>query len=394
MSLFFRPRDRPASARAIAWPPPGFFDVGTAGAYANVRVDSMEGSLQSIAVRSAVDLLASVTSELPVQVFTGKGSAKRELPVPGWLEDPAGDGHGREDWLYQLIQNWALRGNNVGDVLRRGPGGFLQQVDLQHPDRVRAQIVEGRPEWWFNGRKVDNDEDVFHRRVNPISGNLLGLSVIAQHAQDMGLSLTLTSFGLDYFQHGAHPGAVITNTEKSIESEAVAKNIKRRFMEAMRGREPAVFGRGYKYETVPVNPEESQFLESRGFTQAECARIFGPGVAELLGYTQSGSSLTYANVIDRSLQLLVYSLGKWIRRADRVLTEFLPRPQTARLDRDAILETTTLQRYQAHAAALGNAPWKTPNEVRADEDLSPIEGGDALPSKPAAPAPTNGGSSE
>lgn len=389
MSLWFRRRPPAAGQRAIGWPLP--WTNLDAGGYADVDValGSMESSLQAIAVRVAVDLIASLTSELPVDVFGRAlpGRRRKQLPTPSYLEDPAGDGNGREDWLYQGIESWLLRGNLYGDILDKARAGHPTQVDLQHPDQVHAQLVGGKPKWTINGREVP-DGAMLHRRVNPIPGVLLGLSPISTHAADIGLSITLTRFGKQYFSDGAHPGAVLINEQKEINDPKVAQQIKDRFMASVRGRrEPAVMGKGWKYQPITINPEESQFLESRGFSAAECARIFGPGIPEVLGYSQSGSSLTYANVSDRSVHLLVYALGKWLRRADRLLTLMLPDGQEARLNRDALLETTTLARYQAHASALQNQ-WKVPNEVREKEDLEPVPWGnepiDTTPGQPGS----------
>lgn len=379
MSLFFRRRERRA---AFAMPRPYMVYGGTS--YADVDASSsMEAPLQSIAVRSTVDLIASLTSELPVDVFTGRGG-RRQVTMPGYLEDPSGEGYGLEDWLYQVVESWLLRGNVYGQVLDVGPGGFPRQVDLWHPDHVSAQLDNGRPRWFLDGVEVDRDR-VLHRRVNPMPGCVLGLSPVQVHAADLGLHLTLTRFGLQYFRDGAHPGAVLSSEEK-IGSDAVARVVKDRFMAAVRGsREPAVLGKGWKYEAIKINPEESQFLESRGFSAAECARIFGPGFAEILGYNESGSSVTYANKIDRDLDLLKYGMNKWLRRADRLLTEMLPRPQFARLNRDAMLETSTVERYKAHALALNNKQWKRENEVRVLEDLEPDWG--SLPTDMPAPPP-------
>ena len=86
--------------------------------------------------------------------------------------------------------------------------------------------------------------------------------------------------------------------------------------------------------------------------------------------------MTYANVVDRRQDLLVFSMGKWIRRADRVFTSLLPRSTlTVRLERDALLETTTIQRYQAHESAL-RSQWRTINEISQIEDLEPVAWGD------------------
>lgn len=388
MSVWFRNRPPGGGQRAITWPLP--WSNPELGTYADVDLSSssMEASLQAIAVRTSVDLIASLTSELPLDVFSGTGLERKQITTPGYLDDPSGDGNGREDWLYQAIESWLLRGNLFGEILAQGRGGFPTQVDLQHPDHVHAQLVDGKPKWTINGREV-GDGKMWHRRVNPVPGVLLGLSPVSAHAADIGLSITLTRFGKQYFADGAHPGAVLTNELKEINDPKVAASVKERFMASVRGRrEPAVMGKGWKYTPITINPEESQFLESRGFTAAECARIFGPGIAEVLGYSQSGASLTYANVSDRSVHLLVYALGKWLRRADRLLSAMLPRPQVARLNRDALLETTTLARYQAHASALQNR-WKIVNEVRRDEDMPPVAWGNE-PNAPTAAQPGGG----
>jgi HK97 family phage portal protein len=397
VSLWFRRRPAAGGQRAIGWPLP--WSNLESGSYADVdsSMSSMESSLQAIAVRIAVDLIASLTSELPVDVFKDgrPGQRGQQVATPSHLDDPAGDGNGREDWLYQAMVSWLLRGNLYGDILAKARAGYPVQVDLQHPDHVGAHLVDGKPKWLINGHEVP-DGSMLHRRVNPVPGVLLGLSPISLHAADIGLSITLTRFGKQYFSDGAHPGAILTNEEKEINDRKVAQAVKDRFMAALRGRrEPVVLGKGWKYTPIAINPEESQFLESRGFTAAECARIFGPGIAELLGYSESGTSLTYANISDRSVHLLVYALGKWLRRADRLLTSMLPAGQKARLNRDALLETTTLARYQAHASALQNR-WKVPNEVREKEDLEPVPWGNepiTTPGQPGSPE-NDGGPSE
>lgn len=359
----------------MVWPRQMYLSSG-ASSYVDVDVSSsMESSLQSIAVRSSVDLIASLASELPVDVFRGKGADRVQVTTPGYMEDPAGDGHGLPDWLYQGLESWLLRGNLYGDILDVGPGNVPRQVDMQHPDHVQPRIEDGELKWHIDGRPIPTGR-MLHRRVNPVPGVVLGLSPIQAHVAELGLNVTMTRFGLQYFRDGAAPGSVLRNTEKEINSDTVARTVKDRFLASVRGkREPAVMGKGWVYEPININPEESQFLETRGFSAAECARIFGPGIAELLGYQESGTSLKYANMVDRDLHVLKYAIGKWLRRADRLLTEMLPRPQYVRLNRDALLEPTTVERFKAHELALRNR-WKTVNEVRRLEDEPPVPWGD------------------
>lgn len=344
--------------------------------YADIDPQIGQTSVQSVAVGSSVDLICSLVSELPVQVFSKLGPPNQTRAVPPWLQDPGGDGYGVQDWVAQVLRSWLLRGNVFGDIVQRDPAtGFPKTTVLWDPDRVGGYVdTDGRVQWNFSGQPIDNQDDVLHSRVNPVTGSILGLSPIAAHAAMIGLNLTGTAFGLQWFKDGAHPTGVLTNSEASID-KTQADTVKQRFLAALRGnREPAVLGRGWDYKALQVAPEESQFLQTQKYSSAECARIFGPGMPEILGY-ETGGSLTYVTVQGKSVHLLVYALSKWMNRVDRLLSSMLPPSQYVKLDRDALLETTTLDRYGAYQLALANQ-WMTANEVRAKENLPPVAWGD------------------
>lgn len=328
-------------------------------------------SMQVVAVRSVVDFIASMVSELPLDVFRGKGTQRTEVTPPAYLLDPAGDGSGYEDWCYQLLISWLLRGNAYGDVGALTNTGLVTQLTWLYPDDVRGvQRSDGSIYWTANGREIPG---LHHRRVNAVPGRVLGLSPVEFHATTLGLSIASGRFGADWFTNGAHPGGLLTN-EQELDADQ-AKVAKERFKNSTQvSGEPVVLGKGWDYKQIQVNPDESQFLETQRYTEGQCARIFGPGLAEVFGY-ESGDSMTYGNVVERRSDVLVFSLNKWARRVERVLTSMLPRPQYAKFNRDALLEATTLARYQAHAIALENG-FKVINEVRQDEDMPEVEWGD------------------
>lgn len=384
MGLFNGATAPPAESRFVA-PVLGSFE---AKSYATVDGSKISTSLQSVAVGSTVDLICSLGSELPVHVFRGEGADRKKITTPGYLEDPGGDGNGLPDWIYQVLMSWTLRGNLYGDILQVAPSGFPTQVLPYYPDDVTGKLGrKGRIEWYVKGKLVEDNTRFLHRRVMPVPGHVLGLSPITQRAATIGVSLASTRFGSQWFSDGGHPTSLLS-TDANLDPDQ-ATTAKKRFLEIFNGkREPLVLGNGWKYQALQMNPEESQFLETQNFSEAQCARIFGPGFAEILGY-ESGGNLTYANIESRATHLLVFGMNRWLRRVDRLLTSMLPRPQYARIDRDAMLESTTLTRYLAHASALDKR-WKTVNEVRGDEDLAPVEWGDQPNSAgPAAPAPTD-----
>lgn len=373
MSLW-RTHAKPVGRSAQDWMSASPWWPLTSTSYADIDASHTDTAMQSVAVRAAADLIASLASELPVDVYSGKGSEKRERPMPSWLEDPGGDGYGRQDWCYRVLISWLLRGNTYGEDLDRASTGFRRQMEIFHPDCVTGWMDSGRPVWSVSGRVVERN--FVHSRVNPMPGQILGLSPIAYHATTIGVNLSSTAFGAQWFRDGAHPSGILRNSEVPLDAEGNVKTVKQRFLAALRGaREPLVLGRGWEYQQIQVAADESQFLETMGWTAAECARLFGPGIAEILGYAVKGASLTYSNIQDRDIHLLKYTLNKWLLRMERLLSSFLPRPQYVVLNRNALLQTNTMQRYLAHASALQNQ-WRTPNEVRELEDLPPVPWGD------------------
>lgn len=378
MSIFFnRRREQRAPFSEPPIPRPS-----QASTFSKVNLAQAESSLQKVAVWCAIDLTASMVSILPIDVYEGTGASQREIPPPKILEDPSGDGYGVADWVYQYMASLLLRGNTNGHVADRDRLGNPTQIVLYHPDEVQGwrDPKTGLPTWRAGGVEVPADE-MWHQRAYSIPGRLMGLSPVAHHAGTIGLGIAASRFGQQWFEDGAHPSGMLTN-DQALNKEQ-SQTAKARFMASLRGnREPLVLGAGWKFQAIQVAPEESQFLETQKYTSAECARIYGPGMAEILGY-ETGGSMTYANVEQRSLDLLTYALDRWIVRTEKMFTAMLPPGQHVKLNRKALARTDLLTRFRAHALALQNR-WTTPNEVRQIEDQPPVQWGD---DPNAAPAP-------
>ena len=375
MGLFSGPRERRYNGFTAQFSNPPILPNSASATYTAMNLTRAETSLQRVAIWASITLLASMASELPVGVYTGNPDEflwAKPVPVPGYLQDIGGDGYGTPDWIYQAMVSMLLRGNMYGKVIERDSrGGFPTQVSLYHPDSVRGwrDTDTGRPTWRVNGIEVDA-ASMWHRRAYALTGALLGLSPIAYQAQTIGLGLAAQQFGVQFFEDGANPTGMLVNTEMDLNRE-VAATAKERFLAAMNGRrEPVVMGKGWDWKQISIAPEESQFLATQQMTNTECARLYGPGMAEILGY-ETGGSMTYANVEQRNLHLLTYTLDPWLCRAERALTSMLPRPRFARLNRNALLRTDVLTRYKAHAIAIASR-FMAPSEVRAAENMPPM----------------------
>jgi HK97 family phage portal protein len=351
----------------------------------NGQIVTAAQSQQSVAVFASANFIASTNSQLPIDLFRGDGADKRQLPKSPLLTDPAGDGYGFSDWAWNVFYRTLIEGNAVGLIADRDSLGYPTTIVLKDLNRVQVGYDgNGYVRWHIDGKDVPTDR-VFHFRAYPQEGKIMGLSPIGLHMRTVGIGINAEEFGSRFFSDGGHPTAILTSDAKLDKTQAAL--VKSRFLDAIRGsREPVVLPNDIKYQPIQINPQESQFLETQRYSAAQCARIFGPGVAEMLGY-ETGNALTYANVESRSLHVLIYTLNSWLRRLEAALSsqKMTPRGQYVRFNREALLQATTLDRYRAYEIALKNR-WQTVNEVREIEDYGPVSWGNEP--NPATPATT------
>jgi HK97 family phage portal protein len=245
-----------------------------------------------------------------------------------------------------------------------------------NPDLMSVTVQpDGSITYRFRGQEVD-PSDLWHVRAFVYPGNPLGLSPISYAAETVGLSLAVQRFGRQFFSQGATPtGILSTGGPMSRDNVDFTKEMLTR---ATRGkREPLIVSGGeVKWQSLSINPNESQFIDSRKLGVAEIARTFGVP-PEMIG-GEAGNSLTYANTTQRSLEFVRYSLSPWMTRLEKAISTLLPRGQTVKFNPNSLLRGTTLERYQAHQIALASG-WLTVDEVRALEDLGPMPAGATSP---------------
>jgi HK97 family phage portal protein len=341
-----------------------------------------------VALLSGVNLIADLPAILELQLKTGQGGDDRYLDLPGNVRDPEGNGYGMADFAYKYLSCLMLRGNVFIKVIRTNAAGRPDVVSLLNPDEVTVYRDRRTGQIKFRHGtqepaapfRAQPDGGIIHVRANPQPGCLTGLSVVANHARTLGLSIASEQFGGDFFADGAHPTGILT-TDQPVKDED-AKTIKQRFLNAIRGsREPAVLGAGVQYTAIQVKPEESQFLETQRWTAAEVCRMIGPGVAEMLGY-ETGGRMQYQNVQQRSLHLLIYTADKWLKSLERTTSElFVANKQTVEFNRADLMRMVPTDRWAVHEKELLTAA-KTINEIREEEGLPPVKWGD-VPYLPA-----------
>lgn len=329
-----------------------------------------EGALRVPAVWSCTHLLADAMTILKPRVYRQVGNELVELPPPPIMTNPSADTT-IDEYVFMDMISRQLRGNTFGKILDFDQGGYPAQIELQHPDLVGVRRNQnGVMEIRFKG-VLQKPEEVWHKRAFPMPGAKLGLSPITMMAQTIQGPAFAERFGVQWFQDGAHPSGILTNPSVKDTDPAGARKVKERFMAALHGtREPVVMTGGWEYKSIQVAAAESQFLEAQKWGVSQICRIFRVP-PEMIGGAADGTSLTYANVEDRSLAFLVYSLQPWITRFEASYSSLLPRGQVVKFDTSELLRTDIITRFLSYHMGIAGR-FITPEEARRGEGLPPL----------------------
>jgi len=343
---------------------------------------SSERAIALIPLFACVRILADSIASLPVQLYRRDGADRTPVSfVPQLLFAPAARDNLFE-WLHKLVVSLAMRGNAYGLVTQRDDFGFPTMIEWLNPDDVWVDETSAvRPVFYWAGVEVPS-EQIVHIPWVVMPGRVVGLSPVAAFARTIGVGLSATEYGLSWFDNGGTPPAVMKNSQKTV-TPVESEEISGRLAAAMRSRRPLVHGSDWDFTALQVNPEESQFIETMRLNASQIAAIYGVA-PEMVG-GESGGTMTYANVEQQAINFVNFTLRSWLVRIETKLSALMPGREFVRFNADALIRADTLSRYQAHNLAL-SAQWKTPNEVRALEDMPPVPwGNDPNPVPGSAP---------
>ncbi|MFI5783506.1 phage portal protein [Nocardia sp. NPDC051570] len=375
--------------------PPNWVGASESGVAVSERT-----ALQHLTVYACVRILADAVASLPLDAYRRRGPTRQEVPSPpAWVTRPDRRWT-RFEWLWQLVASLALRGNAYLYVMSREPvTGYPTGLVPLHPDDVVVHGVDARGiptgavlSYMVCGTPVDAAE-IVHLRRFVLPGSVIGISPIEQARQGIGLGLAAERFGARWFGESANPSSVL-ETDQALSGDA-ATHLQKQWISSHGGRRhPAVLSGGVKWRPISITPEESQFLETRKFQRGEIAMLFGIP-PHMIGDTERSTSWG-AGIEAQGIGFVTYSLRPWLACIEDALSDLTPRGQFVRFNVGGLLRGDQKARYDAYASAR-TAGWMSVNEIRALEDLPPIEGGDtyiqplnygplgATPTDPAGP---------
>jgi len=338
-------------------------------------------AIQASTVYACVSLIADSVATMPVHSFRKTGDFRELTTPPSWMDatnsmpNPETD---RFTWIHRTISSLALYGNSYWLIVERDNLGFPKQLYNLHPEYVSIDRKNGEAIYTYDGKKsykryttLTPDGDIIHIK-NFEQGSEYGLSPIEAGAEAIGISLASDEFAGRFFSNGAVLSGVIEmNSTPSEESLRIFKqSFNRKHQGTKKSHNIGILTEGATWKPISINHQQMQFLESRKFNKIEICGLFRVSpylIGDLSETTKLGSSIEEQNRIFYELTLLPY-----INRIEQAMTMMLPRGQFARIDVSGLLRASISQRYQAYNLGR-NAGFLSVNEIRAKEDLPPVD---------------------
>jgi HK97 family phage portal protein len=335
---------------------------------------------------ACINLVAGTIATLPVMVYR-KVPGGRVVATDHWLyrilhDDPNADQTEVDFWEYVCV-SLELRGNGYAEKLR-GSSGQIVGLEPIPPGIISSRYrddgaIEYR--WTWNGQpRRETSENVLH--IRGFGGDPLGgLSPLAAGTETFGHARALNRTSGSVMRNAMLPSGVYQTSSKLTGDQVreIEDRLALKYQGAANAGRPLVIGHDLKWQQLTMSPGDLEMLESRNFSVEEICRIYGVPphmVGHTAGNTQLGSSIT-----EQTRGFSMFTLRRRVKRIEAALRKQLLTPRDIaegiiiEINLEGLLRGAPSERSAFYNAGLQNG-WFTINEVRALENMPPVEGGD------------------
>lgn len=360
-------------------------DMGSSS-NSGVAVDE-DSALKISAVYACVKVIAETIASLPLQLLkelpNGDSEKAKQHPLYSVLYEIPNNEMTSFSFREMMMTNLLLWGNAYALIKRDSAGHVIELYPLKSKNMVveRDATTNAIKYTYTNNKgitKVYKPKQVLHIPAFSFDG-VLGVSPITYAREAMGLALATEEFGARFFGNGARPGGVLEHPGVVKDPERLRESWNKVYQGTRNSHKVAVLEEGMKYHEVGMSPEDSQFLQTRGFQLTEIARIFRVPPHMIGDLSRS----TFSNIEHQSIDFVVHTIRPWLVRWEQAISKNLLNEQErsiyyAKFNVNGLMRGDFATRMSGYAIARQNG-WMSANEIRALEDMNQIpsdQGGD------------------
>lgn len=331
---------------------------------------------------AGVRRISESIAQLPLEVIRTNGDFKQQVEHPSkyLLNKEANYKTISFDFTQILITSAINWGNGLAIIERDAQARPISLTNI--PTKSCTPFDYDGELFW----KVDlgpkqkglmvSDRDIINLRGFGVD-DVLGLSAIEYHKQNLGLTIAAQDYGSDFYNKGTRLDGYIEYQGK-LDVE-VKNSIKQQWdnnygANGVGG--TAILDNGTKYTRLGLPPEDAQFIETRKFQKNEIATILGipPHFINELEHA------TFSNIEHQNIEYVTYGLGGWIEKLEqeygrKLLRESEKNNHYFRHNVNKFLRADIKTRAEFYRLMTDIGVYSI-NEVRALEELNPVEDGD------------------
>jgi len=292
------------------------------------------------------------------------------------------------EFMEQMSGGYLLRGNGYAAIKRDGNGKIYAFIPI-NPDAVLI-LESWDGQIFYNVNRIGlwqiamlrefpssmASEDIFHLRG--ISFNALAaVSTIGMARDAIGVAMGLEQQVARLIQNGARPSVVLQAKNKL--TPDIATRLKQQWQEFTSGLQnvgkTAVLEDGIEAKPLQLTSVDMEMIAQRNFQLTDCARFYRIpphklGLGELRGVNIVQMDQDYVS------NTIMPDLHRWEQKFDRTF-KLAEQDIEIKFDETVLLRADIATRYASARISLLSG-WTTVNEVRAGENLDPVEGGDQV----------------
>ena len=332
-----------------------------------------------------VKFIADRMVEVPFSIVRPDGEGEviaKNHYMQRLIRDGVGPWYDRTSLVRVTTAHLLTRGNHYS-IVEYNNRGQVEELKFANPWTTVPRVQNGQLVYDIVAnvegglQKTYPASKIFHVKGLTLDG-INGMDPITTCMTSLGLAISSNEYGANFFANDARPSTVLHTDDNTIFTDKQKKQIKERWQKDNSGsnnRGTVLLAGVTHVSQLDVNPNDSQFLETRQEAVRDIARMLGiPPV--LLG---DPAASTYDNISQLYRAFVTDTLIPIATQQTAAIDKQLVfQPYYSRFDFKSALVDSIKDRYVAYSIATGKKPFVSINEVRAMEDKPPTEGGDEI----------------